>query len=46
MKSVGVLSGGFPEEALRAAGCVAIYKDAADLLAQYHASSLAAITPR
>ena len=41
LKTVGLLSGGFPEEDLRAAGCVRIYKDAADLLANYDASPLA-----
>jgi phosphoglycolate phosphatase-like HAD superfamily hydrolase len=32
LRTVGVLCGGFAEEDLRAAGCVAIYRDAADLL--------------
>ncbi|HEX7314879.1 MAG TPA: HAD family hydrolase [Pyrinomonadaceae bacterium] len=41
LKTIGLLSGGFPEEDLRAAGCVRIYKDAADLLANYDASPLA-----
>jgi HAD superfamily hydrolase (TIGR01509 family) len=41
MKTVGLLSGGFPEEDLRAAGCVRIYKDAAELLANYDSSPLA-----
>ena len=41
LKTVGLLSGGFPEEDLRAAGCVRIYKDAADLLANYDSSPLA-----
>ncbi len=41
IKTVGLLSGGFPEEDLRAAGCVKIYRDAADLLANYDASPLA-----
>jgi HAD superfamily hydrolase (TIGR01549 family) len=41
MKSVGVLCGGFPAEALRSAGCVAIYQDPADLLGKYEASPLA-----
>jgi hypothetical protein len=35
-----VLCGGFPEADLRAAGCVAIYRDPADLLANYEASPL------
>lgn len=43
LRTVGVLAGGFPEEDLRAAGCVRIYKDAADLLANYDASPLASV---
>ena len=39
--TIGFLSGGFPEEGLRAAGCVRIYRDAADLLAHYDTSPLA-----
>jgi HAD superfamily hydrolase (TIGR01549 family) len=42
--TIGVLSGGFPEEDLREAGCIRIYKDAADLLANYDTSPLAAET--
>lgn len=42
LRTIGLLSGGFPEEDLRAAGCVRIYKDAAELLADYDASPLAA----
>jgi len=34
------LSGGFPEQSLRAAGCVEIYKDPADLLALYDESAI------
>lgn len=41
IKPVGVLCGGFPEEALRAAGCVAVFKGPQDLLAQYDRSPLA-----
>ena len=44
VRTIGVLSGGFPEEELREAGCVRIYKDAADLLANYDTSPLAAET--
>ena len=44
LKTVGLLCGGFPEEDLRAAGCVRIYRDAADLLANYDSSPLAART--
>jgi HAD superfamily hydrolase (TIGR01509 family) len=38
---IGLLCGGFPEEALRAAGCGEIYKDPADLLARLETSRLA-----
>ena len=41
LKTVGLLSGGFPEEDLRAAGCDPVYRDAADLLANYDTSPLA-----
>jgi phosphoglycolate phosphatase-like HAD superfamily hydrolase len=41
LHTVGVLCGGFPEADLRAAGCVAIYRDPADLLANYQRSPLA-----
>jgi HAD superfamily hydrolase (TIGR01549 family) len=41
LRTVGFLCGGFPEEDLRAAGCVEIYKDASDLLARYDSSPLA-----
>ena len=37
LRTVGVLCGGFPEADLRRAGCVAIYRDPADLLAQVDA---------
>lgn len=42
LNTVGFLCGGFPEEDLRAAGCVRIYRDASDLLARYDDSPLAA----
>jgi HAD superfamily hydrolase (TIGR01549 family) len=32
IRPIGVLCGGFPEEELRKAGCIAIYRDPADLL--------------
>ena len=32
IRPIGVLCGGFPEEDLRKAGCIAIYRDPADLL--------------
>lgn len=44
LKTVGFLSGGFPEQSLRDAGCVAIYKDPADLLARYEESPIANAT--
>jgi HAD superfamily hydrolase (TIGR01549 family) len=42
LQTIGLLSGGFPEEDLRAAGCARVYRDAADLLANYDTSPLAA----
>lgn len=42
MKSIGVLSGGFAEQALRDAGCIAVYRDVEDLLRNYDSSPLAA----
>jgi HAD superfamily hydrolase (TIGR01509 family) len=41
IRTIGVLCGGFPEADLRAAGCVAIFRDPADLLARYEQSPLA-----
>jgi HAD superfamily hydrolase (TIGR01549 family) len=41
MRCIGLLSGGFSEERLREAGCIAIYRDVADLLANYERSPLA-----
>jgi HAD superfamily hydrolase (TIGR01549 family) len=40
LKTVGVLCGGFPEAELRAAGCFAIYRDPADILARYEQTPL------
>jgi HAD superfamily hydrolase (TIGR01509 family) len=40
IKTIGVLCGGFPEAELRAAGCIAIFNDPADLLARYEQSPL------
>jgi HAD superfamily hydrolase (TIGR01509 family) len=40
LRTIGVLCGGFPEADLRAAGCIAIYRDPADLLARYDTSPL------
>ena len=42
LRTVGVLCGGFPESELRAAGCIALYRDPEDLLARYEDSPLAA----
>jgi HAD superfamily hydrolase (TIGR01509 family) len=41
LRTIGVLSGGFPEQSLTDAGCVEIYKDPADLLARYDESAIA-----
>ena len=41
LRTLGVLCGGWAEEELRQAGCVAIYRDPADLLAHYEESLLA-----
>jgi HAD superfamily hydrolase (TIGR01549 family) len=41
LRTIGVLCGGFPEVDLRAAGCSAIFRDPADLLARYEHSPLA-----
>jgi HAD superfamily hydrolase (TIGR01509 family) len=41
LKTVGVLCGGFPKDALQAAGCIAIYQGPEELLAQYDTSPLA-----
>jgi len=38
---VGVLSGGFPEHALEAAGCIAVYQDVGELLERLQSSPLA-----
>lgn len=40
LRTIGVLCGGWSEEALRKAGCVAISRDPADLLAHYEESPL------
>ena len=41
MKTIGLLCGGSTEEQLREAGCMAIYRDPADLLLRYDESPLA-----
>jgi len=40
LRTIGVLCGGFPEDSLWDAGCVAVYQDPADLLAHYDSSPL------
>ena len=40
LRMVGVLCGGFDADALRAAGCIAVYRDAHDLLNRYETSPL------
>ena len=42
LNTIGLLSGGFAEEALREAGVVALYRDIADLLEHYEESPLGA----
>jgi HAD superfamily hydrolase (TIGR01509 family) len=41
MRTIGLLSGGFAEEALRTAGAAAVYRDVSDLLDHYDDSLLA-----
>jgi HAD superfamily hydrolase (TIGR01509 family) len=41
LRTIGLLCGGWSEEDLKRAGCVAVYKDPADLLAHYDGSPLA-----
>lgn len=40
LRTIGVRCGGFPEEELRSAGCIALYDDPADLLRHYDSSPL------
>ncbi len=40
LRTVGVLCGGWSEDELRAAGCIAVYRDPADLLARFDGSPL------
>jgi len=44
--TIGVLSGGFPEQSLMDAGCIEIYRDPADLLARYDESAIAGGTAK
>ena len=41
LRTVGVLCGGFPEDVLTRAGCIAIFKDPEDLLHHFDRSPLA-----
>lgn len=41
LRMVGVLCGGFDADALRSAGCIAVYRDVRDLLDRYETSPLA-----
>ncbi len=41
LRTVGMLCGGWPEDALRRAGCIAIFRDPADLLRRHDDSPLA-----
>jgi len=41
LRTVGLMCGGWPQEKLRQAGCVAVYWDPADLLAHYDGLPLA-----
>jgi HAD superfamily hydrolase (TIGR01509 family) len=41
LRTIGLLCGGWPEPELRRAGCLAIYRDPADLLGHYGQSPLA-----
>ncbi|MEJ7713488.1 MAG: HAD family hydrolase [Pyrinomonadaceae bacterium] len=43
LRTIGVLCGGFPESKLRAAGCMEIFEDPSDLLAQYNESAIARV---
>ncbi len=40
LRTIGLLCGGWPERELREAGCIAIYRDPADLLRHYERSPL------
>ena len=46
LRAIGVLCGGFPEQDLRAAGFVEIYRDPADLLTQFDQTAIGADAPR
>jgi HAD superfamily hydrolase (TIGR01509 family) len=40
LRTVGVLCGGFPEQDLREAGCVEVWRDCADMLERYEETAL------
>ena len=40
LRTIGVLCGGFPEQDLSRAGCIAIYRNPADLLSRFEQSPL------
>ena len=40
IETIALLSGGFPEAELREAGAIAVYRDAADLLAKFETSPI------
>jgi len=40
LRTIGLLCGGFPADELRATGCIALFRDPADLLARYDESPL------
>lgn len=42
IQTIGLLSGGFPEEDIRKAGAIAIYRDCADLLERFESSPFVA----
>lgn len=46
LRTIGVLSGGFPEQSLTDAGSVEIYRDPADLLEHYDESAIAKSTSK
>jgi hypothetical protein len=45
LRTIGVLCGGFSEQDLRRAGCIAIYRDPADLLSRFEQSGLSVEKP-
>jgi phosphoglycolate phosphatase-like HAD superfamily hydrolase len=43
LRTIGLLSGGWSEDELRRSGCIAVFKDPADLLTRYRRSPLCAV---